>query len=447
MEQQMDNILKTAYTTIKTTKICDNCLGRRFAKVLHGTDNRTRGYVIKTLLAMEAHLNYLKTGDTEMLEKLATNAMSKIAVETLRKIGKEVEVGEDGCDVCQGLFDRIDYYVDKILALEELREYEFSTFLVGSRHPQLLFETTTKEKIFGVDTAEPLKTEFNREVGKKLSAKIGKKVSLESPDIVILVDTGIDSVSIEVRPLFIRGRYRKLVRGIPQTHWPCPRCHGKGCDKCGNTGKMYSESVEELIVPPILEHSRGEKAVFHGAGREDIDARMLGSGRPFIVEIKNPRRRFLDFDLLRRDINNFARGKVEVVNLAYSHRGEVVELKEKTGVKRYNATVQLDREVTPEDIGKVEGLVGVVEQRTPRRVLHRRADRVRRRSVYRVEVVSAGENELRLMVECDGGLYVKEFITGDGGRTTPSVAETLGTQARCVELDVIHVNMGDEKGG
>ncbi|RLG73169.1 MAG: tRNA pseudouridine(54/55) synthase Pus10, partial [Methanobacteriota archaeon] len=275
----------------------------------------------------------------------------------------------------------------------------------------------------------------------------GKKVSLESPDIVILVDTGIDSVSVTVRPLFIRGRYRKLVRGIPQTAWPCSRCRGKGCERCGQTGKMYSESVEELIVPPILEHTRGDKAVFHGAGREDIDARMLGGGRPFIVEVKTPRKRFLDLNMLRCDINNFAKGKVEVVDLSYSHRGEVVELKEKTGVKRYNATVHLDREVKPEDIGKVESLVGVVEQRTPKRVLHRRADKVRRKKVYRVEVVSAQGKTLRLVVECEGGLYVKEFITGDEGRTTPSVAETLGTQARCVELDVIHVDLGDGKSG
>jgi len=32
----------------------------------------------------------------------------------------------------------------------------------------------------------------------------------------------------------------------------------------------------------------------HGMGREDVDARMLGRGRPFIIEIKEPRRRHFD---------------------------------------------------------------------------------------------------------------------------------------------------------
>jgi tRNA pseudouridine synthase 10 len=34
---------------------------------------------------------------------------------------------------------------------------------------------------------------------------------------------------------------------------------------------------------------------------------------------------------------------------------------------------------------------------------------------------------------------VKELITGDEGRTTPSVAALLGTPCRCVELDVLDV--------
>lgn len=49
---------------------------------------------------------------------------------------------------------------------------------------------------------------------------------------------------------------------------------------------------------------------------------------------------------------------------------------------------------------------------------------------------------LELVVRCQGGLYVKELISGDGGRTTPSVSEILGCGARCTELDVIAVNEG-----
>jgi tRNA pseudouridine synthase 10 len=51
---------------------------------------------------------------------------------------------------------------------------------------------------------------------------------------------------------------------------------------------------------------------------------------------------------------------------------------------------------------------------------------------------------LELQVRTQAGLYVKELISGDGGRTRPSAAEVLGVPAACAELDVIavHVNPG-----
>ena len=44
---------------------------------------------------------------------------------------------------------------------------------------------------------------------------------------------------------------------------------------------MYPESVEELSSKPLLDASQGEDQFFHASGREDIDARMLGTGQTF----------------------------------------------------------------------------------------------------------------------------------------------------------------------
>jgi tRNA pseudouridine synthase 10 len=43
-------------------------------------------------------------------------------------------------------------------------------------------------------------------------------------------------------------------------------------------------------------------------------------------------------------------------------------------------------------------------------------------------------------VRTDSGAYIKELISGDGGRTRPSVAEVLGIPATCVSLDVVGVH-------
>jgi tRNA pseudouridine synthase 10 len=57
--------------------------------------------------------------------------------------------------------------------------------------------------------------------------------------------------------------------------------------------RMGEASVEEIIGNAILPYLRGDRYKFHAAGREagreDIDVRMLGSGRPFLAEVLNAR--------------------------------------------------------------------------------------------------------------------------------------------------------------
>jgi len=72
--------------------------------------------------------------------------------------------------------------------------------------------------------------------------------------------------------------------------------------------------------------------------------------------------------------------------------------------------------------------------------MHRRADKLRVKRVHELKATRVDGTRIELVVRCQGGLYVKELISGDGGRTKPSVSEALGTEARCIELDVISVN-------
>jgi tRNA pseudouridine synthase 10 len=46
-----------------------------------------------------------------------------------------------------------------------------------------------------------------------------------------------------------------------------------------------------------------------------------------------------------------------------------------------------------------------------------------------------------MKVDCQGGLYVKELVSGDEGRTSPSLTGILGVRALVEELDVIDVKI------
>lgn len=117
---------------------------------------------------------------------------------------------------------------------------------------------------------------------------IHRPVEFKNPQVVACVDTRFADVTLSISPIFIAGRYVKYSRKIPQTIWPCNICHGKGCDHCHDHGKMYPTSVQEIIGDIAVKMSNGKKHFFHGMGREDIDARMLGEGRPFVLEISDP---------------------------------------------------------------------------------------------------------------------------------------------------------------
>ena len=204
--------------------------------------------------------------------------------------------------------------------------------------------------------------------------------------------------------------------------------------------------MDELIRPEVIRAAEADDTVFHGAGREDIDARMLGSGRPFIVEAVRPRIRTIDLAGLQENINRHAEGKVEVIELNVAYSAMVERLKEATFLKTYSALVRLGAEVAEEKLKSgLKRLVGQVDQRTPTRVSHRRADKLRVRKVYSADLLEIAGKMVRINIKGDSGLYIKELISGDGGRTEPSLAGRLEVDAVVEELDVI--NVGGESDG
>jgi tRNA pseudouridine synthase 10 len=102
------------------------------------------------------------------------------------------------------------------------------------------------------------------------------------------------------------GRYNKLARGISNSKW----LH-KG-------ERLAEDSVEELIGSVTDSHFRNDKHMFSSAGREDADVLMLGRGRPFYIELVNPKRSFMtqeEVTKMQEEINEKSKGKIVVRDL------------------------------------------------------------------------------------------------------------------------------------
>ena len=389
-------------------EICDHCLGRFFGKRSFGLPNDARGKSLRIAYCIRENLPFKEP--------------------------------QGPCWVCNGAFEEIGRWADRAVAAVD--GIGFSTFLVGTRVPPLVAES--EEMVWsdlGLADPEPLKSEMNREVGKAIGGRTGKNADLANPEVVIILDIAGDNVEIQVNPVFVSGRYMKYERGIPQTHWHCRACHGAGCERCNFTGKMYQDSVEELIGRPAAEALGGDHGILHGSGREDIDARMLGTGRPFVLEIVAPRKRSMDLAGLEALINSSAEGRVSVRLFRWCGHGDVETIKTNKAHKKYRILVGLDGPVPLERlVSALSTLSGVtIDQRTPERVAHRRADKIRKRRV--LDIACVGDEDGRFLVEVTGeaGLYIKELISGDNGRTHPSLTEVLGIPAHVERLDVIQV--------
>ena len=408
-------------TELSEYSLCDHCLGRLFGKFGHGFSNAERGRAVR--YCMENNVLEMKEKDIKRFSKLE----KKISV---------------NCYLCENIFDEIENFAS--IVTEKMRKYEFSSFLIGSKVDSEI--TGREEELWNrlnLEYHEQIKSEINREIGKKTEEKTGKNVDFSHPDITAIVDTRYDNVTLQISSLFIYGRYKKLIRGIPQTKWPCKACQGKGCEKCSFTGKMYPTSVEEIIAAIVMEKTNGSEHFFHGMGREDIDARMLGNGRPFILEIRNPVKRYFDMSKMEQEINDYAKNRVEVSDMRMSDGSEVIKIKDAMTEKIYRVVVMFEKPVNKEKVKELENAFPItITQRTPLRVAHRRADKYRKRKVTDFRVESADENPT-FIIKGESGLYIKELISGDNGRTVPSITEMLGVNAVVKELDVIGVEYGE----
>ena len=397
-------VLHIAEITLSKYQLCDHCLGRIFAKIEYGLTNKKRGEIIRKYL----------------------------------KIHKKTNI--KNCWLCNGLINEIMHFSD--LIADQLNKYEYETFLIGSKVDEEIIDKEQELIDFtGSQYSESIKAELNREIGKNLENKLKKEVDFEKPAIMAVIDTSFDVVSLQISSLFIYGKYKKFRRDIPQTRWFCKICHGKGCKVCNYSGKLYKSSIEEMIAKRFLEVTGGDDEAFHGCGREDVDVRMLGNGRPFVLEIKNPKIRNLNLSQLEKEINRINKNNLEIFNLRYSNKDEIIRLKHSNFRKMYRIVLKCAKTINNEKLKKAAlSLHGKkIGQFTPSRVAHRRAKMVREKYIYNCRIESIDGVMATLTLEAESGTYIKELISGDEGRTKPNLSDIIGIPCQVTALDVIDI--------
>lgn len=480
---------------------CNHCLGRVGGKKRFGQSNYESG--------VEIRASVVET-DSTMSEAREVNPL---------------------CPLCENLFEEAPLLAE--LIKEAIGERECSRLQIGARIPKDQTEAEDHlRKRFGAGGSAPLKSSLVEEVARQLNELgAGQNLVIDKPEILALIDVLTLTVELDIRSHYFYGRYRKLERGIPQTKWPCRSCKGRGCERCDYTGLQYKSSVQGLIGDPLLELFGSKEHAFHGMGREDIDVRCMGRGRPFVMEMKKPVKREIDANIIMEAINSSANGSIEVSDIRPSSRSEVVRVKDTPAEKSYTIRYKIeaitesefdsltqvmdipsnnqernrrrknhhrrkkpepepepeidysalkkselvemcvekglaksgtkdvlierlssfkeptlplpDQDYVMEIMTKLQGCT--LAQRTPERVAHRRADKIRKRKVLEtsnpsVEIDEDGNMIAEFSLRCESGTYVKETVHGDGGRTQPSIASLVKAKCTVEWLDVADIH-------
>lgn len=272
-------------------------------------------------------------------------------------------------------------------------------------------------------------------VEKSLSCVDDQHFSLHYPVPPSIPITSITVSTKMIRSsLFIGGRYCKYSRDLPQTPWLI------------NNVRKCETSVEELLASCIADAVQASELKFLASGREDVDVRMLGTGRPFAIECCNPKRAVFSASQLQQLGVEFNKHNIDISvhDLSLVTKDNIKKLKEgeEEKRKRYTALCVTASPVDQEKFRALEQINDLkVEQQTPIRVLHRRANSTRSKIIHKMSFSfdNLAKNMFKIDVITSAGTYVKEFVHGDFSRTVPSLKTLLEVDTDILALDVMEV--------
>jgi len=315
------------------------------------------------------------------------------------------------------------------VACRRARRYQFSTFSVGVTVPEGVQEREDEIRSeLRLKGNETIKTQAARLIADRVSADLGKKIDRVRPDVALLADFGAGEVYVNSKPVFFYGRYSKPA-GIAQRRSFCENCRGGGCDKCHHTGFDRKPSVEEALRTKLGGFSGSEKMTFTWLGSEDRESRVFPPGRPFVVEVKNPRKRSFP-----RRFGTRLRGGVVSISSGRILPSKPVGLPAFRFVTRIKAVAR--SRPTPAGISELKSSFRRASVR-----FERPHNRPTVKTVYRLSAEARGRT-LFIEAELDGGLPVKRFVNGD--LVSPSVSEVLKTEVGCRSFDIFRVReMGE----
>lgn len=371
-------VLDAAQKILKEYDLCDQCLGRLFAKKLGLASNKKLG----------------------------------------QKIRKKLKSKSAKCFVCKNTFDIIPTYVAKMKEVSS--DYDFDTFLVGSKlKPSILDRDDHLRSKFQLRGIDGVKSSITRELAKQFSRATKKKGEQLDPDLTLTIDFKTESCDIQSKPLYLSGRYTKPNRNMPQKQKPCQNCLGKGCVSCNRHGISEYNSVEGVMSKYYFEKFGAAQAKITWIGGEDETSLVLGSGRPFFAKLIQPKKRKLRLPK-----------KIALDGITI-HSPKIIKKIPAMPIRFASKTKLLVRTEQPiGDLSVLSGLKGTI-------AMYEKSGKRSEKKIYDVKYKPDSENSFYLWLHLDGGVPLKRLVSGED--VFPNVSDLLQNKSRCETFDFENV--------
>lgn len=398
------NIVDAAKSILAKYPLCDHCLGRLFAARGYMMDNGERGRVLKDIIFMESIDTSTGNIDEQTIIALARSGHAR-SLEYLRRLGRHIE--PEDCFICGGLFSKVnlDELANKVVETIKGLGIEFRSIQVGSIISKDIMERELKISTeFSLTSSESVKRELNRYIGRLVSRKLGVRFSKTNPDIVVTISPMDGRITVDIMPMYIESRYRRLIRGVG--------------------GQEDVRKAAEKAVSRI----RPRDLILHIAGVESAKVRVLGSGRPMVIEAVKPFSRTLG------NISEVTQGGVELTGFVEVSKSRVREVKGNAGLWRriYRVLARGGGDLSTDALKSLEDYF----KGRPVKQLFGRRWRVK--TIYSLKANLVSGRVFELMIDTQGGFSIRRFITGDG--TEPSISGTLGVRVEPMEIDLLEIS-------
>jgi tRNA pseudouridine synthase 10 len=330
--------------------------------------------------------------------------------------------------------------------METLRnDYHFNTFLIGATLPSNLLEREdgirARMKIRG---RENIKSQLTRNLRKKFGEITKKEIDFLHPDLMINLrfqrstDPDID---IKTRPLILLGRYIKKNRGMPQRSGGK---HSRGYElaiqrqffpNVNSVPRLASvlyaledSSVQAIVSKEIVRLTMCDGLKFSWIGSEDENSLVLGSGRPFFVQIRNPK----TVELHER-------------RLTFPRYGLFVNIEQFFGklpeqpiqfIAKTRIVIRPSGQMGEEEFSRIKYLANS-------RVVFRNQKKKLKSSekrIYSLDIVKKSSKIFELIVVADGGLAIKQFVEGRECMS-PNISTAANLQCECVLFDILDIRI------